>query len=105
MVDLRRLRAALHRAVILIGVPRVLTAALILDLADAHGIRAWDATAFTAQQLFAGLTILDSIKTPVTKLEAVPKHNGVDQHSFHGYSNFPLSIELPDWFERAACRT
>ncbi|MCI1017347.1 hypothetical protein HWD99_01780 [Microbacterium sp. C5A9] len=74
---------------------------VILDLADANGIRAWDAAAFIAQQIFRNLTILDSTKNPVTTLDALPKHDGVDQRSFHGNSNFPLSVEPPSWFPKS----
>lgn len=74
--------------------------AIILDLADEHGIRAWDAAAFIAQQVFPELTILDSTKVPVTTLDALPKHNGVNQRSFHGDSNFPLSVAPPAWFPK-----
>ncbi|WP_433676947.1 hypothetical protein [Microbacterium gorillae] len=73
---------------------------VILDLADEHGIRAWDAAAFIAQQLFPDLTILDSTKAPVATLDGLPKHNGVDLRSFHGDSNFPLSVEPPSWFPK-----
>lgn len=73
---------------------------VVLSLAEEQGIRAWDAAAFIAQQVFPDLTILDSTKTPVTTLEALPRHDGVDQRSFHGESNFPLSVEVPTWFPK-----
>lgn len=76
--------------------------AVILDLAEENGIRAWDGAAFIAQQAFPDLTILDSMKKPVTTLEALPRHDGVDQRSFHGDSNFPLSVEPPTWFPKSA---
>jgi len=74
---------------------------VILDLAEEHNIRAWDAAAFIAQQVFPDLTVLDSTKMPVTTLDALPKHDGVNQRSFHGDSNFPLSVEPPAWFPTA----
>lgn len=73
---------------------------VILNLAEEYDIRASDAAAFIAQQVFPDLTILDSTKAPVSTLDALPKHNGVDQRSFHGDSNFPLSVEPPSWFPR-----
>ncbi|MFJ2543070.1 hypothetical protein [Microbacterium sp. NPDC087589] len=74
---------------------------IILDLAAGHGIRAWDAAAFIAHQVLPDLTVLDSDKTPVKTLEALPKHDGVDQESFHAASNFPLSVVPPPWFPKA----
>lgn len=44
------------------------------------------------------LTVLDSTGTVVTTLDALPKHDGVDQRSFHCLSNFPLSVVPPSWF-------
>ncbi|MCT1365053.1 MULTISPECIES: hypothetical protein [unclassified Microbacterium] len=74
---------------------------VILDLAEEQGVRAWDAAAFIAQQVFPDLTILDSTKTPISTFDALPKHDGVNQRSFHGDSNFPLSVEPPAWFPTA----
>lgn len=73
---------------------------VILALADEQGIRAWDAVAFIAQQVFPELTVLDSTKTAITSLGALPRHDGVDQRSFHGISNFPLSVAPPSWFPK-----
>ncbi len=44
--------------------------------------------------------MLDSAKTPVTTLDALPHHDGVDQRSFHGVSNFPSSVTPPACFPR-----
>ncbi|PCE13543.1 hypothetical protein AUC47_06925 [Microbacterium sp. SZ1] len=55
--------------------------AVILDLAYELGLRAWDAVSFTAQQVFPHLTILDSTTTPISTLDALPKHGGGDQRS------------------------
>lgn len=71
---------------------------VFLTLADEHGIRAWDAAAYIAQLVFPELTVLDSNRTPVTTLDALPKHDGVEQRAFHGVSNFPLSVMPPSWF-------
>ncbi|WP_292787407.1 MULTISPECIES: hypothetical protein [unclassified Microbacterium] len=73
---------------------------VILALAEEQGVRAWDAVAFIAQQVFPELTVLDSTKAPITTLDALPHHDGVDQRSFHGISNFPLSVAPPAWFPR-----
>lgn len=61
---------------------------------DVHG------TGRSAQQVFPELTVLDSTKNPVTTLDALPRHSGVDQRSFHGMSNFPLSVAPPAWFPK-----
>lgn len=74
---------------------------VILALAEEQETRAWDAAAFIAQQVFPDLTVLDSTKTPLTTLNALPHHTGVDQRSFHGMSNFPLSVVPPPWFPKA----
>ncbi|AXL12774.1 hypothetical protein DXT68_11970 [Microbacterium foliorum] len=74
---------------------------VILTLAEKRRIRAWNAAAYIAQQVFPELTVLDSTKTPVTMLDALPRHDGVDQRSFHGMSNFPLSVAPPAWFPKA----
>ncbi|KAI1693295.1 hypothetical protein Ddc_22951 [Ditylenchus destructor] len=73
---------------------------VILALAEERGVRAWDVVAYVAQQVFPELTVLDSTKSPVTTLDALPRHDGVDQRSFHGMSNFPLSVAPPAWFPR-----
>ncbi|UPL18642.1 hypothetical protein [Microbacterium aurugineum] len=73
---------------------------VILALAEEQGVRAWDVVAYIAQQVFPELTVLDSTKTPVTTLDALPRHDGVDQRSFHGMSNFPLSVAPPAWFPK-----
>lgn len=73
---------------------------VILAVAEERSVRAWDVVAFIALQVFSDLTVLDSAKTPVTTLEALPAHDGVDQRSFHGVSNFPLSVAPPAWFPR-----
>lgn len=74
---------------------------IILELAAEHGIRAWDAAAFIVQQVFPRLAVLDSTQAPITALDALAKHDGVDQVSFHGTSNFPLSVVPPAWFPKA----
>ncbi|MDH5134584.1 MULTISPECIES: hypothetical protein [unclassified Microbacterium] len=74
---------------------------VVVALAKQHGIRAWDAAAFIAQQIFPELTVLDSTGTAVTTLDALPKHYGVDQRSFHWLSNFPLSVAPPAWFPKS----
>lgn len=73
---------------------------IVLELAAEYDIRAWDAAAFIVQQVFPQLTVLDSTRTPITTLDALPKHDGVDQASFHGASNFPLSVVPPAWFPK-----
>lgn len=73
---------------------------VILALAEGQGVRAWDVVAYIAQQVFPELTVLDSTKAPVTILDALPRHSGVDQRSFHGISNFPLSVAPPAWFPK-----
>lgn len=74
---------------------------VIVTLAQQHGIRAWDAAAYITHQIFPELTILDSTKTPVSTLDALPAHTGVDQRSFHGESNFPLHTTPPAWFPKS----
>ena len=73
---------------------------VVVALAEQQGIRAWDAAAYIAQQIFPQLTLLDSTGTAVTTLETLPKHDGIDQRSFHWLSNFPLSVTPPAWFPR-----
>lgn len=73
---------------------------IVVALAEQHGIRAWDAAAYIAQQIFPQLTVLDSTGTAVSTLEALPRHEGVDQRSFHWLSNLPLSVVPPAWFPR-----
>ena len=73
---------------------------VVVALAEQQGIRAWDAAAYIAQQIFPQLTVLDSTGTAVTTLDALPKHDGVDQRSFHWLSNFPLSVVPPAWFPK-----
>ena len=73
---------------------------VILALAEEHGIRAWDVVAYITQQVFPEFTVLDSTKAPVTTLDALPRHDGVDQRSFHGESNFPLRVAPPAWFPK-----
>ena len=73
---------------------------VVVALAEQEGIRAWDAAAFIAQQIFQELTVLDSTGTAVTTLDALPKHYGVDQRSFHWLSNFPLSVAPPARFPK-----
>ena len=72
----------------------------ILALSDEQRVRAWDVVAYIAQQVFPELTVLDSTKTPISTLKALPRHEGVDQRSFHGISNFPLSVAPPSWFPK-----
>lgn len=74
---------------------------VLLALSEAQSIRAWDAAAYIAQQVFPQLTVLDSTRAPITTLDALPHHDGVDQRSFHGISNFPLSVAPPSWFPKA----
>ncbi|WZO41969.1 hypothetical protein MRBLWO13_002181 [Microbacterium sp. LWO13-1.2] len=73
---------------------------IIVGLAEQEGIRALGAAAYIAQQIFPQLTVLDSTGTAVTTLDALPRHEGVDQRSFHWLSNFPLSVVPPAWFPR-----
>lgn len=74
---------------------------VVIALAEQEGIRALDAAAFIAQQIFPQLTVLDSTGTVVTTLDALPRHDGVDQRAFHWLSNFPLSVVPPAWFPKS----
>lgn len=71
---------------------------VFLTLAEEHGIRAWDAAAYIAQQVFPELTILDSNRTPITTLDALPKYDGVEQRAFHGVE-LPPSVLVPDGWD------
>lgn len=68
---------------------------VIIALSEQEGIRALDAAAYIAQQILPQLTVLDSMGTTVSTLDALPRHDGVNQHSFHWLSNFPLSVVVP----------
>ena len=73
---------------------------VVIALAEHEGIRALDSAAYIAQQIFPHLTVLNSTGTPMSTLDALPKHDGVDQRSFPWLSNFPLSVVPPAWFPK-----
>lgn len=74
---------------------------VILALTEEQSIRATDAAAFIAQQVFPDLNVLDSASRPIGSLDALPHHDGVNQRSFHDLSQFPLSVNPPPWFPQA----
>ncbi|WP_143733637.1 hypothetical protein [Microbacterium sp. RU33B] len=90
-------RDGLHtEAGVLVWEYSILQLELILDIAEARGIRAFDAATYLARCVFPKLGVLDSAKNPVTRLDSLPRHtSGLSQRACHGESNFPLTVVPP----------
>nr|WP_314841465.1 hypothetical protein [uncultured Microbacterium sp.] len=73
---------------------------VVLRLADIYDVRAVDAAALIAHKIFPRLGVLDSAGKRVSKAEALPKHDGANQASFHREHGFPLSVPAPAWFPK-----
>lgn len=75
---------------------------VILSIAEEHNIRALDAFAYIVGRVFPDLGIVDSAKSSITTLDALPRNTGGhDQRSLHGVSNLPLNVLPPAWFPKA----